>query len=311
VQYSRTLVTSVAVLVAVPICVELLISYIKSEPYSLVRSGAVLAGVAAVLVIVVALRSLARQLRLLLEFSLLVFGFVTTVAGVYTIVSEPRDIDVVGMTVCGLGLLITALAGYSIYVDRSGAEFYFATVETAMSRTSQRFADGGHEVLLTTFPSYQPNDNEVAELCRAATDTGDLHFAGYYVDGRCRFSVDVLDDDALNRFFRGSDRTIRRAVYERAGRQLSWTMARLNSYLRRMDGGILIRTVLDVEQGALYYYWIDKNVYLTGVTMDQSKVLDTDDKLRRLANAIGYLPHGGTLGLPLGPRIPQVVQEDG
>lgn len=75
---------------------------------------------------------------------------------------------------------------------------------------------------------------------------------------------------------------------------MSWIVTRLDSYMRRLEGGILIRTVLDVEQGALYYYWIDRNVYLTGLTMDQSKVLVADEKLRTLVNAVGHLPRGGT-----------------
>jgi hypothetical protein len=85
-------------------------------------------------------------------------------------------------------------------------------------------------------------------------------------------------------------------------------MSRLNVYMRRLDGGVLVRTVLDIEQGALYYYWIDRNVYLTGLTMDQSKVLVADEKLRRLANALGRLPRGGTYS---GEIIQQVVGQDG
>jgi hypothetical protein len=126
--------------------------------------------------------------------------------------------------------------------------------------------------------------------CRAEVNADDLHFIAYYVDGECRFHLDVLDNPALNRFFRGLGRDQRRSAYERAGRQLDWIMARLNVYMRRLDGGILIRTVLDVEQGGLYWYWIDRNVYLTGLTLDQLKVLVTDEKLRRLANSIGVLP---------------------
>jgi len=62
-----------------------------------------------------------------------------------------------------------------------------------------------------------------------------------------------------------------------------------------------------VEQGALCYYFIDENVYLTGITMDQARVLDTDEKLRRVANEIGVLPRGGTLGAASKPHIEQVV----
>lgn len=87
----------------------------------------------------------------------------------------------------------------------------------------------------------------------AALSPDDLHFIGYFVNGRCRFHVDILDDWQLNRFFRRSSRDERRRSYERVSRQLDLTMKRLSSYLRRLQGGILIRTVLDLKQGALFY----------------------------------------------------------
>jgi hypothetical protein len=84
-------------------------------------------------------------------------------------------------------------------------------------------------------------------------------------------------------------------------------MSKLNVCARRLDGGILIRTVLDVEQGALYYYRIDRNGYLTGITMDRSRVLVTDEKLRRLTNEIGHLPRGGTYQAE---PVQQVIGQD-
>lgn len=54
--------------------------------------------------------------------------------------------------------------------------------------------------------------------------------------------------------------------------------------------------------------WIDEAVYLTGVTMDQVKVLEADEKLRRLANAAGLLPRGR---IPYGQAIRQVEATDG
>jgi hypothetical protein len=119
-----------------------------------------------------------------------------------------------------------------------------------------------------------------------------------------------LENDILNRFFRNFSRNDRRQTYELAGRQLAWTVQRLNTYLRRLQGGILIRTVLDVEQGALYYCWLDRDVYLIGVTMDQPRVLIADEKLRLLANSIGLLPRGGTYSHPPQSSIQQVIAPD-
>lgn len=43
-------------------------------------------------------------------------------------------------------------------------------------------------------------------------------------------------------------------------------MSRLNSHFEDIEGGILIRTVLDVEKGALYYYWVTPRDFLIGVS---------------------------------------------
>jgi hypothetical protein len=296
----------------VPVGVELLIAYIKGERYSLPRAAAVLAGVLVALILLMVLRGIVQHLRLLLEFFLLVFCISTTAVGVFAVVAEPRDdVDVLGITVGFLGLLVAALAGYSIYVEQSGADLLFATAGPAAGQVRQKFTETNCLVTLTKFPKFHAGDEEVLSLCRVGVHPDDLHFVGYYVDGVCRFYLDALDNSQLNRHFRGFDRDSRRLSYEHAGRQLFWTMSRLEAYLRKLNGGILIRTVLDVEEGALYYYWIDKNVYLTGITMDQSKVLDVDEKLRRIANEIGVLPRGRTPIAPNQPRARQVVAPDG
>jgi hypothetical protein len=299
--------SSIVALVVIPISVELLIAYIKAENYSLPRAATVLTAALAVVALLLVLRRFARRLHLILELALLALGLMIFVVGAIVLAAEPRDVRTIGLVFCGLGLLIVALTAYSIYVELTGAEIYFAVPERPIGHVVQEVEESGHRILTTKFPTFHRDDEDVAQICREALHPRDVHFIGYYVDGRCRFHADVLDNPGLNRFFRGRDRTAQRSTYERAGRQLSWTMSRLDTYLRKLRSGILIRCVLDVEQGALYYYWIGENAYLTGVTMDQSQVLHTDEKLRRLANQIGVLPRGGTLGLP---RISQAVVED-
>jgi hypothetical protein len=286
---------SVITLVAIPVCVELLISYIKGDPYSLPRAVVVLAAVAVVLTLLMSVRALSRQLHLALGLALLTLGLMTTVAGILTMVAETTRITyALNLTVVCLGLLISALASLTLYVDRHGADLLLAIKARSQVLLTDRFHVGNHPVALSKYPSFDTSDEEVAALCRTQVNPDDVHFIGYYVNGRCRFHVDVLDSPQLNRFFRGTDREQRRSAYERAGRQLHWIISRLNIYVQQLDGGILIRTVLDVEEGGLYHYWIDKNVQLVGVTMDQPKVLEADEKLRRLANSIGRLPRGGT-----------------
>jgi hypothetical protein len=306
-QWSRKIFASIAALAVVPIGVEFLISYIKGESYSMARAGAVLTGVIVVLCLLILLRIAVRRMLLAVQLTLLVLGLGGTLVSAIALATRSANTtDSFGITATVLCLLISALAGYAIYIDQSGVEIFMASTEAPAVQVTEQFNDSSHRVLLTKFPSFEPCDEELITLCRASVDTGDIHFIGYFANGKCRFHVDVLDDQLLNRFFRQLSRGERRFAYERAGRQLNWTMQRINTYLRRLGGGILIRTVLDVEQGALYYCWIDKNVYLVGVTMDQSKVLRADEKLRRLANCIGLLPRGGTYELPAQPIIEQV-----
>lgn len=307
---SSTLVATIAALVVVPLGVELLVIYIKDERYSVPRAVAVLGGVLAVLLLLGVLRRLAKRLNLLLELSVLVLGLLVTAAGIFAIVDGlPAGGGSVGLSIVFLGSLIVVIAGYAIYLDLSGAEISLSILRNTAAETRQEFTDNDHKVLLVRFPGFQPADEEVVAVCRAQLHPDDLHFVAYYIDGRCRFHLDVLDDDSLNRFFRGHDRAGQRLAYERTGRQLWWTISRLNTYLRRLGGGILIRTVLDVEEGGLFYYWIGKNVYLIGSTLDQVGVLEVDEKLRRLANQIGILPRGAASGIP-GPRIVQVAPNE-
>ncbi|MGH3935031.1 MAG: hypothetical protein ACRDS1_08660 [Pseudonocardiaceae bacterium] len=296
---------SIITLVAIPVCVELLISYIKGDPYSLPRAAVVLAAVAVVLTLLMSVRALSRQLHFALGLALMALGLTTTVTGVLAMVAETaRATHALNLTVVFLGLLISTFAGLVLYVDRHGADLLFAIKARSQVHITDKLQTEDCSVSLSKYPSFDASDEEVLALCRTQVNPDDVHFIGYYVNGSCRFHVDVLDNSQLNRFFRGSDREQRRSAYERAGRQLHWIISRLNIYVRQLDGGILIRTVLDIEEGGLYHYWIDKNVQLIGVTMDQPKVLEADEKLRRLANRIGRLPRGAT---PRQDIVQQVV----
>jgi hypothetical protein len=67
-------------------------------------------------------------------------------------------------------------------------------------------------------------------------------------------------------------------------------MAKLNSEFRALDSGTLIRLVLDVERGALYYYVVhsESERFLVGVTLDQDMVHVTDRKLQTLVDDIRH-----------------------
>lgn len=288
----RRLLASVVALVVIPIGVEWLISFIKSEPYHVGRAAGVLAAIALIVGLVWTANASSRPFNLVPKLVLVVLGVLVAGAGSVGLVRDHTP--EASLAAALLGLTVAGVAGYVIYIDRTGADFRLAVPNATGSGAVQLIEGDRATAALTRFSAFSISDEEVAELCLAKISADDVHFIGYYVDGKCRFHMDVLDSPTLNRFFRGDDRDQRRLAYERTGRQLDWVMSKLNMYTRRLDGGILVRTVLDVKHGALYHYWIDRNVYLIGITMDQSKVLVADEKLRRLANAIGHLPRGGT-----------------
>ncbi|MGH3881122.1 MAG: hypothetical protein ACRDSK_29200 [Actinophytocola sp.] len=303
----RRILAAMVAMVAVPVGVEWLIAYIKDENYQLGRAGIVLGVVVVAAVLVGTLQFMTRRLSLILDIAMVVLGVAITTTGILSLVARSEQRTELAILVVCLGLVLSGVAGYAVVLDRTGGEFALVATRGTSRGSVHHLGDDSAPTTLTKFRACSPSDDEVAELCRPQMNADDLHFVGYYVDNACRFHLDVLDDVRLNRFFRGEGRELRRLQYERAGRQLEWVMSKLNAYARRLDGGILVRTVLDVEQGALYYYWIDRNVYLTGITMNQSKVLVTDEKLRRLANKIGHLPRGGT---DQAEPIQQVVGSD-
>ncbi|GAB3411876.1 hypothetical protein [Flindersiella endophytica] len=126
----------------------------------------------------------------------------------------------------------------------------------------------------------------VRELCEAELSEHDLQYLAYYVQGVCHFHIDVLEAGRLSPYFVNTDREERRSAYERAGRRLEWLINRLNASFKDIEGGQLIRTVLDVEKGAVYYFLVDWDKYLIGVTLDQPKVNATDRKLSGLVDMI-------------------------
>lgn len=310
-RWSRQIISSIVALVAVPIGVELLISYIKHESYSTTRTGIVLGGVGVAILLFTLIGYLSKSALLVIEISLALLGLTIAIASTFSVSSTPSggNLNIAILTLC-MGVMVCLIGSYAIYIDVTGADMLFATPKESGAHAIQDLDEGGYRTRVTKLPSFAPIDEEVVGLCRNAVSPNDLNFVGYFVNGSCRFYLDALDNDTLNRFFRNFSRDDRRRAYEHAGRQLAWTVQRLNTYLRRLQGGILIRTVLDVEQGALYYCWLDKDVYLIGVTMDQSRVLIADEKLRLLANSIGLLPRGGAYGYLPQSSTQQVIAPD-
>ncbi|GAA3199279.1 hypothetical protein [Actinocorallia longicatena] len=110
-----------------------------------------------------------------------------------------------------------------------------------------------------------------------------LHYVGIVTDGRMSCSADVLDDPSLVHYFRGISVAERRERYRTIHHRLVNPLRGLGQRLQTAVGGELHRTVLDVEEGALYQIPLRPGAYLLGVTLHQSQVYFADARLEGLA----------------------------
>jgi hypothetical protein len=126
----------------------------------------------------------------------------------------------------------------------------------------------------------------MARICGDAVHPKDLHYIAHHHEGDLGFGVDVLADPSLRVFFRDITPEARRSRYQEIGRLLVPLSRRLDRQIHELTGGQLTRTILDVEEGALYYHRLGGGEFLLGVTVDQAMVLQAD---RRMAEVLGKI----------------------
>lgn len=291
-RYGRFAVV-IASLVLLPLLLEMLSWYIEQEDYNVSRA-------ITVLTVIVALGGMALVLsRIRARLPLLLVAAMTTTAvgeGVLGFVAAFGPVwwrgggvpsELLGLITAGVSALTVATGVYLLILYRRGLYLpQLATPYTTRPTATKRKVIGESEILIRTAPEPSASLTKILDTCVAMVDQDDLHFVGYFVDSDCLFYTDVLDDADLAHFFHGTSQEERRELYVQTGEQLQWLAARLDRQLAGVESGILIRTVLDLERGALYLYWIDAGRYLVGVTLDQRKVDIADDKLARLVDAI-------------------------
>lgn len=149
-------------------------------------------------------------------------------------------------------------------------------------------ASSGQRPRLSTGPDVSPyiessEDDEVDNLFLAAVRPDDLHYLARCHDGEVVFSVDQLGHRRLKSFFTQITVEERRSFYRDFCRQLPVAIWMLGRMVGPAIGARLERVVLDVEQGAIYYYRVRSGEYLVGVTIDQEQVAQADERIARLA----------------------------
>jgi hypothetical protein len=127
--------------------------------------------------------------------------------------------------------------------------------------------------------------DRVSTLMRDRVHPSDLHLVALCRGARIEFWADQLDHPQLGPYFQEISVSERRLFYENMCHTLPMTVRKLGRMTASAIGGKVERVVLDVEQGAIYYYRIGPGEYLVGVTLDQRQVARSDDKVAEIALA--------------------------
>ena len=259
----------------------------SAPPYSWAALVTIAGGLAVVVLLVVVVRADVVRLGTCVRSFLALVGFAAVVLGVDLIVGSARvgtetTTEVVGALTLFSGVFVFSVG---IYL-KTDADRPSALRPGPKHVAQERFQLNGADAVLRRFRDFGAGTNRLVDICRPEVHPADLHFVAYYVEGACRFHLDVLEDSAVDRFFDQATPDGRREHYLQQARYLYRLMNGLNDSFREIDAGILLRVVLDVERGALYYYWIDEKRFIIGVTLDQEMVDQADRKMVRLVDGI-------------------------
>lgn len=301
----------IAVLLLFPLIGELVFSYVEGSNYNAARAVGVLGvfstGIVA-FVLVALLRKRGERFQHLLVVALCADGLVSVGLGVWIVLREggesaPGLARVIGIVVLASGAFIL-IAAAILYKWRS------ESVHLPQRRqTGSPSAPASIHRLSEHIVSHRYREGPKREqLLSQSLDLAGLHYVAYYAKGRCQMYIDILEHPDLGVYFEhGGSPADRRARYWDKARQLSDMVGKLDASMRDIESGVLIRLVLDVEKGAIYYNLIDNHrgysdaSYVFGVTLTQAVVDEADKKMAQLANQLRTME-----GLP---PINQIAEE--
>ncbi|GAA1408606.1 hypothetical protein [Catellatospora coxensis] len=271
--------------IALPLIFEILLALLGDEPFNFGR--------AAVAVVIVGLTAgglyIARPgwlnvqrargaFLILAGLGSAIHGFLVTAA--YDLFKSDFVQDVVGMLTLLLGVTTFAIGCFYFRV-----EDVQEVIENPKTTTLP-----AEEIAISTVPgSYHADstDRALLEACRDALSVERLHYIALYEppDGQPDapaqriFSVDAFEQGKYR--VRQLTPHQRRELYHTYGQRIIDRHPALNEELAALYTGNLTRTVLDVEQGAIYHHEISRNPHrhLIAVTLDQEHVYTTDAEL--------------------------------
>jgi hypothetical protein len=273
------------------IAVEVILAFAKGEQLNLVRLGTLLGIIVTMLLVFLLARQQEASLRVVVAGMLFFLGVAAVVIGLLLVLVVPVTnkvwTNVFGTAIVSAGVLVF-LAGVYVVRQRKAVQVDAATEYTAVEpNLSTALFGGGSPALLTTYIGYGQPMEGVVNICGQMLDIRDLQYVAYFTRATCRFCVDVLGDPRVAGMVGEVGPEERRQHYEAFGRLTHDLVKMLNRKLEDVDSGHLIRVVLDVQKGALFYFRIEEDRFLFGVTMNQEKVLETDAKMLRLIDRVG------------------------
>jgi hypothetical protein len=285
-SWTRRLAIFLGGFLLVPILSEFVISQVKNEPYDLKLALVLVGSVGPVALLLYYVRPVRMTARLIMSLGLMGAGLAIAAEGfIMTTVndafSSDRVQDIVGVASIVVGLMVLSIG--ALYFGRERLD---VPMELPAPREEQ--ADPT-QVKIERHPAFRSaTHTPVIDKILERMNMLDLQYIAYYVDGNCIMSLDLLDHPELARFHEVVEPYQRREEYGRQGKALHSLLKRLNSELNPLNTGDLIRLVLDVERGAIYYHVVttDTDRYLVGVTLNQYKVHVADAKMALLVDDI-------------------------
>jgi len=280
-----------------PVPFELAVGIAKKEEYDFRRLFIILALLTALSILLVVLRRREWFMQSIVGYYLILVGLAMAALGVTVTVWDDAIRDTtewsagIEITVSALspslGALLIIAGIYLIWERRRRARQELDT-PSPPNITDVRAGRpvGGKIWRAAGFLNHKGADRLV-EICQGQLSPVDLHFVAFYTpDMECLFYVDLLDHTDLDTYDI-QDTGERREMYVQHGRHLRYLTSKLDKRFSGLESGDLVRTVLDVERGALFLYRLGDrgNVgFLLGVTLNQTQVDPTDWKMSSLAN---------------------------
>jgi hypothetical protein len=299
----------------VPAPFEFVLGVIKKEQYDFTRLGIIVGVLVVLALLLILLRHRQLRVQAIVGYYLLLAGSVVAAFGIIVtfrsdlIVARTAWTPTVEVLISALGpslgLLLVAAGLYLIAEQRRRIqnELEFPSPSNISSPRTIKLNDDNAALWKSDLFTEHPGAETVVSLCKEYLSAEDLHFIAYYANsGECLFYLDCLDEDAMARFD-VRDTPDRRRQYERHGRHVRHLATNLDRRFAGIDSGAMVRIVLDVKKGALYYYSLEHEGFLLGVTLDQRRVDDADSKLSELASRI-LLIRGGMASQDFTIRLP-------